>query len=101
MNTILEDTLAAQLSSQIFFNEEVTIRIPDQEDIVISGFFDKVDNAGDDFGNISRLTTSHRFITATELNHIQGMMLITRDLHETVVKQIQRDKNGMTVIWLL
>lgn len=95
MNNILKDTLKAQLSSNVFFNEEVTIKAPESDDIVISGFFDKVDNPGDEFGNITRLVTSHRFITASELVYVKGMTL-----NGIVVKQIQRDKNGVTVIWL-
>jgi len=98
MNSILKDTLDAQLSSSVFFNEEANLFVPGtlvDDEYVIEGFFDTVDYSNYDVNNISRLVTANRFVTSEDLKYVKGMTL-----NGISVKQIQRDLNGLTVLWL-
>jgi len=99
MSNVLKDTLAAQMSAGVIFNEEAKLNI-NGTDFIISGFFDKVDNAHDPIGNISRLSYSHRFITAADI------VLSDADVRESTlngmkIKRTMKDSIGMTVIYLL
>ena len=99
MNDVLKDTLSAQMSASVFFNEEATLCI-NGTDFTISGFFEKTDNRHDEIGHVSRLSTSHRFITAVDIDSSDAN---TRNatLNGIKVKTISKDLNGLTVIHLL
>jgi len=98
MGNVLKDTLAAQMSAGVFFNEEAKLNI-NGTDFIISGFFEKTDNRHDEIGGISRLSASHRFVTAAD---IESSNANVRDatLNGIKVKTIAKDLNGMTIIYL-
>ena len=92
---IYRDTLAAQLGAASPISVQATLSIPEQDDRVIYGYFERTDYNDVNVANVSRLITYNRFITAEVISYVKGMTL-----DGAAVKQIMRDLNGATVIWL-
>ena len=86
------------MSASIIFNEVATLVVNGTE-FVISGFYDKTDNQHDEIGNISRLSTSHRFVTSADIASSDAEPKNTT-LNGIEVKRIAKDMNGLTVIYL-
>ena len=98
MSNVLKDTLAAQMSAGVIFNEEAKLNI-NGTDFIISGFFDKADNTHEIAGNVSSLYSSHRFITTADIASSDANVR-NSTLNGMKIKRIMKDSIGMTIIHL-